>query len=155
MPPRHRRPVATHHLGHSPPSQPPGGQPRTGAGPICMHGYSVEYPKYLTKKFIYIVYYMYMSKNRKNTLHIGLQITPIRPHPAPLASCRPRILSFSQPNPPAQPFGFGSNRTRTVSSTAQHPSWLAASPPTPIQHDSSTTPGAATQAALRSTGGRQ
>jgi hypothetical protein len=57
---------------------------------MCMHGYSVEYPKFLTKRFIYIVYYMYMyQKIEKNTTKQAFQsqycelgfvaTTPIRP----------------------------------------------------------------------------
>ena len=40
-----------------------------GPGLACMHGYSSEYPKFLTKKIIYAVYNMYMySKIANNSI---------------------------------------------------------------------------------------
>jgi hypothetical protein len=42
------------------------------AGLPCIHGYSVEYPKFLTKKLMYIVYNMLcIKRNRKKQLNTG------------------------------------------------------------------------------------
>ena len=44
-----------------------------GAGLPCMHGYSSEYPKFLGKKFIYIIYNMYMYHRIANKIKASLK----------------------------------------------------------------------------------
>ena len=41
-----------------------------GAGPTCIYGYSVEYPNFLAKKFIHIVYAMYMYHKMKKKYNL-------------------------------------------------------------------------------------
>jgi hypothetical protein len=91
---------------------------RARGGPICIHGYSVEYPKFLTKEVhIHSILHVCVIKIEKRHYTLGFHCS-IRPPQRPLPVAGPK---FSRPNPPAHTFfWFGSIRT-AVSSTAQQP----------------------------------
>jgi hypothetical protein len=75
-------------------------------GPICIHGYSVEYPKFLTKEVhIHSILHVCVIKIEKRHYTLGFHCS-IRPPQRPLPVAGPK---FSRPNPPAHTF-FGLDR---------------------------------------------